>query len=81
MSITIVQQAYPADWVKLNKYCDLTGDTPDAVYAKRNKGLWVEGTHSQIGPDGKLWINLPEVQKWVTQGTKATQQALNAQKV
>ncbi len=52
-------------WIRLKKYCELTGDTPRAVHARRHKGQWMEGCQSRIGPDGNLWINLLEVEKWV----------------
>jgi hypothetical protein len=52
-------------WVKLPKYCELTGDTPDAVYAKNRRKLWKIDQHYRKAPDGCLWINLDEVEKWV----------------
>lgn len=52
-------------WVKLNKYCELSGDTKDAVHAKRRKGIWLDEQQCRLGPDGNLWINLLEVEKWV----------------
>lgn len=30
-------------WILLEKYCELTGDTKEAVYARRKKGDWLEG--------------------------------------
>lgn len=60
-------------WVKLSKYCDLTGDTSDAVHAKRRKGHWVDGVHCKVAPDGNLWVNLEAVELWVQQGSVATQ--------
>lgn len=27
-------------WVKLKKYCQDSGDTSDAVHAKRKRGIW-----------------------------------------
>lgn len=65
-------------WVKLNKYCADTGDTPDAVHAKRKKGTWVDGVHCKIADDGKLWINTEAVDEWVEQGKAATQKRLRA---
>ncbi len=53
------------NWVKLNKYCELSGDTAYAVHARRHKGVWMDNLHCRIAPDGKLWINLMEVEKWV----------------
>ena len=66
------------NWVKLPKYCELTGDTPDAVHAKRRKGQWLDGVHCKIAPDGNLWVNLEAVERWVQQGLAATQEALRA---
>lgn len=52
-------------WVKLKRYCELSGDTPNAVHARRKKGLWLDGIQCKLGPDGNLWVNLDEVEKWV----------------
>lgn len=59
-------------WVKLKKYCLDTGDTANAVHAKRKKGVWLDGIQCKIGPDGNIWINLIEVERWVENGNKAT---------
>ncbi|VVE74703.1 hypothetical protein PCA31118_04822 [Pandoraea captiosa] len=63
-------------WVKLKKYCELSGDTPDAVHAKRRKGQFVDGVHCRIADDGNLWINIEAVERWVEQGARATIGAL-----
>jgi len=52
-------------WVKLRKYCELSGDTKDAVNAKRRNGLWAEGVQWRKAPDNKIWINLEAIDKWV----------------
>lgn len=52
-------------WVKLHKYCELTGDTPDGVYAKNRRKIWKADQHYRKAPDGCLWINLDEVENWV----------------
>lgn len=65
-------------WVKLKKYCEISGDTSDAVHAKRKKGQWVDNVQCKIGPDGNLWVNLEAVDKWVERGNQATQSALRA---
>jgi len=51
-------------WVKLSKYCELSGDTPDAVYAKNRRHIWKEGAHYRKAADGCIWINTEEVDKW-----------------
>lgn len=61
------------NWVKLKKYCELSGDTIDAVHAKRRKGIWLDNKQCRLAPDGKLWINLLEVEKWVENGKSNVQ--------
>ena len=56
-------------WVKLNRWCNLTGDTRDAVHARRKTGKWIDGIHCQLR-DGKLWINIEASQSWVESPTK-----------
>lgn len=63
-------------WVKLKKYCQISGDTSNAVHAKRKRGMWLDGIQCKIGPDGNVWINLDEVEKWVENGNKATNRSL-----
>ncbi len=59
-------------WVKLKRYCQLSGDTACAVHAKRRKGAWLDGVHCKVGPDGNLWVNILEVESWVEKGDIAT---------
>ena len=65
-------------WVKLKKYCEESGDTSNAVHCKRKRkrGMWLDGLHCRLGPDGNLWVNLMEVEKWVENGNQATLQRL-----
>lgn len=65
-------------WVKLKKYCHESGDTSNAVHAKRKKGMWLDGVQCKIGPDGNIWINVTEVEQWVEYGNKATNRSLRA---
>jgi len=59
-------------WVKLAKHCAETGDTPDAVHARRRKHQWQDGVQCQIGPDGNLYINPEEYNKWVESPAQAS---------
>ncbi|MFO3160033.1 excisionase [Legionella pneumophila serogroup 1] len=63
-------------WVKLKKYCQISGDTTNAVHGKRKRGMWLDGLHCKVGPDGNLWVNLEEVEKWVELGDQGTLQRL-----
>ena len=56
-------------WIKLNRWCELTGDTPNAAHARRKTGKWENGVHCKVH-DGKLWINVAEAQAWVDCGRK-----------
>ena len=66
-------------WVKLKKYCELSGDTPKAVHGRRYRGDWLDGVQSRLGPDGNLWIYLQEVDRWIEEGHLATQAGLKRQ--
>ncbi len=52
-------------WVKLNRFCELTGYTPDAIYAKMRKGAWAEGLHWRKAPDGHIMVNIEAYDRWV----------------
>jgi hypothetical protein len=65
-------------WVKLKKYCELSGDTASAVHTRRNRGIWLDGVESRVGPDGNLWINVKEVDRWIEQGFIASQSGLKS---
>lgn len=58
------ETSHPVFWVKLKKYCELTGDTAAAVHARRRSGKWLDGVQCRIADD-LLWVNLAEAQKWV----------------
>ena len=60
--------ATPLRWIRLAAYCELSGDSADAVHARRRKKQWVDGVHCRIGPDGNLWVCPEEVNRWVEQG-------------
>lgn len=51
--------------VRLRRYCELTGDTADAVHARRKKGQWADGVHCTVGPDHRVWVDMEAVQSWV----------------
>lgn len=65
------------NWMKLNKYCELTGDTPDSVQKKRKRGIWVDGVQCKPAPDGNIWVDKDAVDQWVMNGNKSIQEALN----
>lgn len=63
-------------WVKLRKYCEVSGETPSGVHAKRRAGHFIDGVHTKVADDGNLYVHIGAVQKWVSEGMKgACQQA------
>lgn len=61
----------PLHWIKLTRYCEITGDTADAVHARRRKRQWTDGVQCKVAPDGNLWVNPSEVNRWVTGAKQA----------
>ena len=53
------------EWVKIPKYCELVGDTVEAVKAKIKRGLWAEEKHYRKAADGRIYISLREVSEWI----------------
>ena len=52
-------------WVRLAHYCAFSGDTAAAVHSRRKKRQWLDGVQCQVAPDGNVWVNLDEVNRWV----------------
>lgn len=61
--------------VKLFKYCEISGDTQEAVYSRKRKHVWSEGAQLVKAPDGTLWVDLEEVEKWVRQQPQESRRA------
>lgn len=55
---------YALKWVKLGRYVEISGDSVDAVAARRKLGKWLDGRECKL-VDGRLWINLVAVEQWV----------------
>ncbi|MTI12421.1 excisionase [Sansalvadorimonas verongulae] len=55
-------------WVRLSKYCELSGETRNTVNHKKKAGLWLEGREYRVAGDGCLWINLDAVNHWAGGG-------------
>ncbi|MBZ2208509.1 hypothetical protein [Massilia soli] len=66
--------SYGISWVKLEKYAEITGDSVDAVMARRKSGKWLDGEQCKI-VDGRLWVNLRSVEEWIDGGGRANRTA------
>ena len=51
-------------WILLEKYCQLTGDTKEAVYARRKKGNWLDGVQCVL-VRRRIRVCLAEVDQWI----------------
>lgn len=57
----------PIEWVRAERYCDASGENIDAVYKHINEGDWAAGKHYKRTGKRTLWINIPAVNKWISQ--------------
>lgn len=58
-------------WVHIRKYCADSGDTPEAVAARLDAGVWVLGEHCNRPQRSQdLWINLDAVEWWRLDGAR-----------
>jgi len=56
---------HPIKYVTIRKFAELTGYTEKAIAAKTERGVWLEGVHFRIAPDGRKLINLEAFEHWV----------------
>jgi Putative excisionase (DUF1233) len=47
------------------------GYTAKAMEIKRQRGIWLEGSHWKKAPDGKIVYNFPAIQEWLSGETHA----------
>jgi len=52
-------------WVRVEKYCEYTGDTMNMVADRMHEGLWAAGKHYKRTSQRVLWINLQAVEEWI----------------
>lgn len=58
-------------WVREKRLIELTGMTHDQIKQRRQNRQWVEKRQWKWGPDGKIWYNPEEIDRWVEQGHAA----------
>lgn len=51
-------------WIKLEKYCEISGETKNAVHGRRRSGVWVDGRECKVVL-GSLWVNTEAVEQWI----------------
>jgi hypothetical protein len=52
-------------WVLIKRVVELLGYTDDAIRAKIKKGVWLQGVHWRKAPDGRIFLNLLAIQRWI----------------
>jgi len=53
------------EWVPMNRYCELFGETPDAVDKRVRSGHWLRDVHVRLPAGSKqTWINIEAVNDW-----------------
>lgn len=59
------------EWIRANRYEEITGMTIDSIKHWRREGQLAEGVHWKIGSDRRLWINWRAMEKWNIDGAAA----------
>ncbi|MDP9893210.1 hypothetical protein J2W32_001485 [Variovorax boronicumulans] len=53
------------EWMPLLRYCELYGETPDAVDKRVRNGYWLRDVHVRLPAGSKqTWINIEAVNDW-----------------
>lgn len=65
--------------ITIEKFCDATGYTPDAVRSKIKRGDWLEEAVWVKAPDGRILISMKGYEWWVVHGKAASAELRRAQ--
>lgn len=52
-------------YVRIKKFCELTGWTERAVQTKIYEGIWKAGHQYRKAPDGNICIDMEGYERWV----------------
>jgi len=52
-------------YVTVKKFSELSGYTQDGIRGKIKNGKWLSDRHWKKAPDGRILINVKEVEKWI----------------
>ena len=53
------------NWVLINKLCEMSGLSAQAIYAYIKKGKWRKGVHFRKAPNGRLFFNVKVIEQWI----------------
>lgn len=65
-------QYLPIKWLKLEKFCELTGETRGSVHARRECGEWLDSIHVQKR-EGRIYVSIDAFNRWVEHGLSKTE--------
>lgn len=54
-----------ARFVTIELASALMGLSQDAVRKRITRGTWIEGKHYRKAPDGRVWMDMDGIEKWV----------------
>jgi len=53
------------NWVLIKRFAEITGYSENAVRHKVKNGTWIEGHVWRKAPDGRIFVNVAEFERWV----------------
>lgn len=52
-------------WVLVKRFAEITGYSENAVRHKVKGGVWLENRLWRRAPDGRIFLNITEFERWV----------------
>jgi|GEM_PF-370074 len=62
----------PSQWVLVKRFAEVTGYSENAVRHKVKNGTWIQGRIWRKAPDGRIFLNVSEFERWVESEARAT---------
>jgi hypothetical protein len=62
----------PSQWVLVKRSAEVTGYSENAVRHKVKDGTWVQGRIWRKAPDGRIFLNLAEFERWAESESRLT---------
>lgn len=70
---TIMNTSLSVECLPISKYCELFGETTDAINKRVQRQFWHEGVHIlKVEGSKERWIDLKEVNKWARKNKQDT---------
>ncbi|WP_326543494.1 excisionase [Pseudorhodoferax sp.] len=63
---------HASQWVLIKRFAEITGYSENAVRHKVKNGTWIEGRLWRKAPDGRIFVNVAEFERWVESETHVT---------